>query len=235
MKTLSALALIWLLALVPALAQTAPEVRPVAAFHALKVSDGIVVTLTAGPSLRVEASADNAEFLARLKTEVSEGVLNVSFEHKLNESWSKNNRPRSLRVSVVAAPLSGIEANSGARVELNDAYSAPDLSLEVSSGAVVTAPALAAGSVRASLNSGAVATLGGQAQHLTVEASSGAVFKGQALQAVTCEATASSGGTVAVAVQEKLTARASSGGDVRYGGTPQVSRHTSSGGSVKSH
>jgi hypothetical protein len=233
MKTLSTLALLWLLALVPALAQTAPEVRAVAAFRALKVSDGIVVTLASGAAQRVEASADTPEFLARIKTEVSDGVLRVSFDHKLNESWSKDNRPRNLRVSVVAAPLTGIEASSGARVEVKNAYAPADLRLEASSGAVVAAPELAAGSVRVEVSSGAVASLGGKAQSLTVEVSSGAVFKGADLQATTCDARASSGGTIAVAVQDKLVARASSGGDVRYSGSPQVTKHTSSGGSVK--
>jgi hypothetical protein len=234
MKTLTALTLLWLLAFVPAFAQTAPEVRAVAAFRALKVSDGLLVTLTSGPAQRVEASADTPEFLARIKTEVSDGVLIVRFDHKLNEAWSKNNRPRNLRVSIVAASLTGIDASSGARVEVKDAYPAADFKLEASSGAVVVAPTFTATSVDASVSSGGVATLGGRVQRLAVRASSGGVFKGQDVQAATCEANAASGGTIDVAVRDQLTADASSGGDVRYVGSPKVSKHTSSGGTVKS-
>ncbi|MDO7848747.1 head GIN domain-containing protein [Hymenobacter sp. M29] len=233
MKNLLALALLWLLALVPALAQTAPEVRVVGAFRALKVSDGVQVTLVSGSTPRVEASADNEEFLNRLKTDVRDGVLRVSFEHKMNESWSKDNRPKNLRVSIVAAPLTGIEASSGSRVDVKNAYDAGDFTLEASSGAVVSAPSFTGRSVKASVSSGAVASLGGKVQSLNVQASSGGVFKGQDVQAATCDASASSGGTVAVAVQDKLVANASSGGDVRYSGSPQVTKHTSSGGSVK--
>ena len=234
MKTLSALVLLWVLAFAPALAQTAPEVRAVAPFRALKASDGLLVTVSTGAAQRVEASADNAEFLARIKTEVRDGVLRVSFEHKLNESWSKDNRPKNLRVSIVAAPLTGIDASSGARVEVKSTYAANDLKLEASSGAVITAPALTANSVQASVSSGGVATLGGKVQGLTVQAASGGVFKGQEMQATTCEADASSGGTIDVAVRDQLTAKVSSGGDVRYAGSPKVSKHTSSGGSIKS-
>jgi hypothetical protein len=234
MKKLPALALLWLLALVPALAQTAPEVRAVAAFRALKASDGLLVTVVSGTAQRVEASADTPEFLARIKTEVSDGVLKVSFDHKLNEAWSKDNRPKNLRVHIVAAPLTGIDASSGARVEVKDAYAAIDMKLEASSGAVITAPALTAQRVQASVSSGGVATLGGKVQSLRVQASSGGVFKGQDVQAATCEANASSGGVIGVAVQDELTAKASSGGDVRYAGSPKVSKHTSSGGTVKS-
>jgi len=235
MKNLTALALLWLLALVPALAQINPEVRSVGAFRALKASDGIIVTLTSGTAQHVEASADTPEFLARIKTEVSDGVLKVSFDHKLNEAWSKDNRPKNLRVNIVAAPLTGIDASSGARVEVKNAYAAGDVNLEASSGAVITAPELTAKSVQASVSSGGVATLGGKVQSLTVHASSGGVFKGQDVQAATCDANASSGGTIAVAVQDQLTANASSGGDVRYAGSPKaITKHTSSGGTVKS-
>ena len=232
MKKLTALALLWLLALVPAFAQTAPEVRSVAAFHALEVSGGVQVTLASGPTQRVEASADIPEFLGRIKTEVRDGVLKVSFEHKLNESWSKDNRPRNLRVSIVAAPLTGIEASSGSRVEMKNAYAAGDIRLAASSGATITAPNFTAKSVQASVSSGAVASLSGKVQSLDVRASSGGEFKGRDVQATTCEASASSGGSIAVGAQDKLTADASSGGSVRYASSAQVTRHTSSGGSV---
>ncbi|MDB5236418.1 MAG: hypothetical protein JWR44_3411 [Hymenobacter sp.] len=235
MKNLTALVLLWVLALAPALAQTAPEVRNVAAFHALSVSDGVQVTLVSGATQRVQVSAETPEFLARIKTEVRDGVLKVSFEHKLNESWSKENRPRNLRVSIVAAPLTGIEASSGSRVEVKNGYAVNDFKLEVSSGANVTAPGFTAKTVRAKVSSGGVASLSGKVQSLNVHASSGGEFKGLDVQATTCDASASSGGVVAVAVQDKLTADASSGGDVRYAGSPQVTKHTSSGGSVRSH
>ncbi|OGX89074.1 hypothetical protein BEN47_08060 [Hymenobacter lapidarius] len=234
MKNLTILALLWLLALVPALAQTAPEVRSLGNFTAVDVSGGVQVTLAAGPIQRVEASADTPELLARLKTEVRDGVLKVSFDHKLNEAWSKDNRPRNLRVSIVAAPLTALEVGSGSRVEVKNGYTVGDFRLEVGSGAVVSAPDFTAKSVQARVSSGGVATLSGNVESLNVQASSGGVFKGDNLQATACEASASSGGTVAVAVQKKLTANASSGGDVRYGGSPQaVTKHTSSGGSVK--
>ncbi|MFD2719123.1 head GIN domain-containing protein [Hymenobacter monticola] len=233
MKNFLFSALLWVLAFAPALAQTAPEVRMVGAFRALKVSDGIQVTLVSGSTQRVEASADNAEFLNRLKTDVTDGVLRVSFDHKLSETWGKDNRPKNLRVSIVAAPLTGIEASSGSRVDVKNAYAAGEFNLQASSGAVVSAPAFTANSVQATMSSGAVVTLGGKVQNLNVHASSGAVFKGQDVQAATCDASASSGGTVAVAVQDKLVAHASSGGDVRYSGSPQVTKRTSSGGSVK--
>ena len=232
MKTfvLPALALS-LLALVPAFAQTAPEVRSVASFHAVEVSNGIELQLASGTVQHVDASADDAEQLARLKTEVSGGVLKITFERKLTETWTMT-KTRHLRVSVTATSLTALHASSGARAEVVGAFTTQNLDVEVSSGATLKAN-FTSTDLRAQVSSGGVATLAGNAQRLDVGASSGGVFKGDDLLARACEASASSGGTVAVAVQETLTAHASSGGDVRYAGSPRVSKHTSSGGSVK--
>ncbi|MBD2770206.1 DUF2807 domain-containing protein [Hymenobacter sp. BT664] len=234
MKNLVVPALFWLLALVPALAQTAPEVRSVAAFHALEVSSGIEVSLTAGAAQRVEASADTPELRARLKTEVSDGVLKITFDRKADEVWGRKNFVRNLRVSVTAAPLTSLKASSGATVAVKGAYAPDNFRLDLSSGATLSAPDFTAKELQARVSSGGVAKLGGKIQRLDVQASSGGVFKGDNLQATTCDASASSGGNVAVAVQETLTADASSGGDVRYTGAPKLTKHTSSGGSVKS-
>ena len=232
MKTLTTLALLWLLAVLPAIAQTTPQARSVASFHIIEVSSGIELRLATGQPQLVEASADTPELLARLKTEVSDGVLKITFEREKDEVWGKKNYVRNLRVNVTAAPLTALKASSGATVIVAGPYATESLQLEVSSGATLKAefvtPAL-----QARVSSGGVATVTGKIQRLEVRASSGGEFKGNGLQATACEAAASSGGTVAVAVQETLTANASSGGDVRYSGSPKVTKHTSSGGSVK--
>ena len=233
MKTffLSAAALT-LLALVPAAAQTAPEVRTVASFHAIEVSNGIELRLASGTAQHVDATADDAEQLGRLKTEVRDGVLKITFERKLNETWTMA-KTRHLRVHVTATALTALYASSGSTVEVDGAFTTDKLDVQVSSGATLKG-SFTSTDLHAQVSSGGVATMGGNAQRLDVGASSGGVFKGGELLARACDASASSGGTVDVAVQETLTAKASSGGDVRYSGSPKdVTRHTSSGGSVK--
>ena len=231
MKTLSTLALLWLLALVPALAQTAPETRAVAAFRAVEVSSGVELRLAAGTAQRVEASADTPEILARLTTEVRNGVLKISFDREWSEKMGLKS-VRNLRVSVTAAGLTALKASSGATVNVAGPYAVDKLQLDLSSGATLRADFTAA-ALEAHVSSGGVATLSGTAQRLDVQASSGGEFKGAELRATACEAAASSGGLVAVAVRETLTADASSGGGVRYSGSPRVTKHTSSGGSVR--
>lgn len=233
MKNLPTLTLLWLLALVPALAQTAPEIRAVTTFHDLEVSNGIELHLTAASTQTVEVSADTPELRARIKTVVSDGVLKVSFERLKDEEWGKKNYVRHLRVNVAAAPLAGLRASSGAVIEVPDPYIINNLRVDLSSGAVLKAD-FTAKAVQAQVSSGGIATVTGNIQRLDVRASSGGIFKGKDLKAATCDASASSGGSIAVAVQDALVAEASSGGGVRYSGSPQVTKHTSSGGSVSS-
>jgi len=232
MKNLTATAFFCLLATGGAFAQTAPQVRAVASFHAVEVSNGIELRLTPGTSQRVEASADNADQLERLKTDVRDGVLKISFDRELSEVVTMKNT-RHLLVNVTATTLTALRASSGARAEVVGAFTTGQLDVAVSSGATLKAN-FTSSALQAQVSSGGVATLAGTTQRLDVGASSGGVFKGDGLTARACDASASSGGTVAVAVQETLTAQASSGGDVRYSGSPRVTKRTSSGGSVKS-
>lgn len=231
MKNFPTTALLCFLSTGTVFAQTAPQVRNVASFHAVEVGNGIELLLASGSTQRVEASADDADQLERLKTEVRNGVLKISFERELKETWGMKNT-RHLRVSVTATSLTALHASSGARAEVMGAFTTQQLDVEVSSGATLKAN-FSSTDLRAQVSSGGVATMAGNAQRLDVGASSGGVFKGDALTARACDASASSGGNVAIAVQETLTASASSGGDVRYSGSPRVNKHTSSGGSVK--
>ncbi|WP_460503490.1 head GIN domain-containing protein [Hymenobacter agri] len=231
MKNLPATALFCLLSTATAWAQTAPQVRNVAAFHAVEVGSGIELRLAPGSTQRVEASADDADQLERLKTEVRNGVLVISYDRALTESMGFN-KPRHLRVNATATTLTALHANSGAKAEVTAPFTTQKLDVEASSGASLRATFVST-DLRAQVSSGGVATLAGSAQRLEVGASSGGVFKGEGLAAKVCEASASSGGNLLVTVQETLTATASSGGDIRYTGSPRVRKHTSSGGSVK--
>ena len=231
MKNFTASAFFCLVSTGAALAQTAPQVRSVASFHAVEVGSGVELRLTSGTAQRVEASADDADQLERLTTEVRDGVLKISFDRAWAESLGLKN-VRHLLVNVTATSLTALHASSGAHAEVMGAFTTQGLDVAASSGATIRAT-FTSTDLRAQVSSGGVATLAGTAQRLDVGASSGGEFKGSELLARACDAKASSGGNVAVAVQETLTANASSGGDVRYSGSPRVSKHTSSGGSVK--
>ena len=138
MKKLLFPALFSLLAQLPALAQTSPEVRTVADFHAVEVSSGIDLRLTPGTTQRVEASADTPEHLADLKTEVRDGVLKISYDWGLKDLRGMKNT-RHLHVNVTATSLTALRASSGSRAEVVGAFTSPNMQVEVSSGATLKA------------------------------------------------------------------------------------------------
>lgn len=232
MKNLVLPALLSLVALVPALAQTAAQVRPVAQFHAIKVGSGIALDLTAGHTQRVEASAETDVLRDRIKTTVEDGVLVIKYETP-DDNVRRNTSTQHLRVAVTADQLTALEAGSGAAVDAKGDYAAPNFQLDVSSGASLRAD-MATTDLTVRQGSGSVVTLKGKAPHLDIRTGSGSVFNGKDLQTDKCEAQASSGSTLKIAVRETLVAEASSGASIKYQGAPAVTKRTGSGGSVRS-
>ena len=224
--------LLWLLALVPALAQTDAQVRPVAAFHSVKVGSGIALDLTAGAVQRVEASAATAELRDRIKTTVEDGVLTIHYENP-DDNNRRNSSTQHLRVAVTADQLTALTAGSGAAVDARGDYAAPTFQLDVSSGASLRAD-IATTDLTVRQGSGSVITLKGKAPHLDIRTGSGSVFNGKDLQTDKCEAQASSGSVLKIAVREALVADASSGASIKYEGAATVTKRTGSGGSVRS-
>ena len=229
MKKLLLPALLSLAALAPAAAQST-QTRTVPTFHAIQVSTGIELDLTAGHSQRVEVSAATDAYRDHIETTVKDGVLVLRYKN----DDDRNNRDRTnkrLRVAVTADELTALSVSSGSSVRTSGDFDAPEFKLDVSSGATVKA-GLDTRTLTVRQSSGSSADLSGRATSLDVQSSSGATFDAHDLQTERCRAQASSGSSVRVAVKDDLVAQASSGGSVNYKGSPQLTKHTSSGGSV---
>ena len=228
MKTLLLAALLSAAALPPVFAQDA-QVRAVPAFQAINVGTGIELTLTAGPTQRVEVSADTDELRDRIETTVKNGVLTLRYEQP--KPWRNDRRNQHLRVAVTADELTALTAGSGAAVRTTGDFDAAEFRLDVSSGASVKA-GLATTTLTVRQSSGSSADLSGHATTLDVQSSSGAECDAKDLLADRCRAQASSGSSIRIAVKDDLVAQASSGGSISYKGSPQLTKSTSSGGEV---
>jgi hypothetical protein len=230
MKNLLLPAVLWSLALVPALAQSA-QTRAVPTFHAIKVGTGIELALTAGRSQRVEVSAATDEYRNRIETTVEDGVLTLRYKSPDDRQGRNDRTNKHLRVAVTADELTALTASSGSSVHTSGDFDAAEFKLDVSSGASVKA-GLDTGTLTVRQSSGSTADLSGRATSLDVQSSSGATFDAADLRTDRCRAQASSGSSVHVAVKDDLVAQASSGGSISYNGSPQLTKRTSSGGSV---
>lgn len=208
------------------------QVRNVSAFTGIKVSNGIELVLKQGSTEAVAVSASETEYRDRIKTEVENGVLKIYYDN--GKMWKAlDKKKKSLKAYVSAVTLKLLHANSGAYVNIEGSIKSDELDIEVTSGASVNGT-LTGGQVKASLNSGASASLSGNFEQLTVKTSSGAHFKGFSLVTQNCEASASSGAKIEISVNKELDVHASSGGTVYYKGSCSVKNISiNSGGSVK--
>lgn len=200
-------------------------------FSKLSVSSGVQLYLTQGNETSLAISVADPRYEERFKTEVEDGVLKIYYDNK-GMNWS-NDKNRKLKAYLSVKSLDAIKASAGSMVTVSNTFAAGDLTINSSSGAILTG-AFKAASITADVSSGAMITASGSAPKVTVSASSGAIFKGFGLTSQYCTASANSGGAVNIEVQKELTASANSGGGVTYKGNATVTKGTvNSGGSVR--
>ena len=206
------------------------EVRKVSGYHAIEVSNGIVLIISQSNDEAVAVSASSPEIRNRIKTEVENGKLKIYFDNSGLKDWKNN---KQLKAYVSFKNLDGLEANSGADVSTDGNINVSTMNMNLSSGAgfdgMVTATHL-----DIDQSSGSDMHIKGKVDDLKIKTSSGSDFNGYDLLSETCNADASSGSDIEITVNKELQAQASSGGGINYKGNGSVtSVSNSSGGKVK--
>jgi len=204
--------------------------RTVADFHAIHVATGIHLFLTQGSTKGIAVSASAPEYRDRIQTEVKNGVLHIYYD---TDKWKWfDMHGKELKVYVSCVTLDGLEASSGAKVEVDGTIKSDNFSMDFSSGAKFTGK-VEASDLKVEQSSGAQSTISGKAGHLRATSSSGSHLHGYDLLAGVCDVSASSGGSVDISVEKEMQVSAHSGGRIRYQGAGVIKEvHTSSGGSV---
>lgn len=204
--------------------------RQVADFHAIHVSTGIHLFLTQGKEKGVAVSASQPEYRDRIQTEVKNGVLHIYYD---TEKWKWfDMHGKELRVYVSCVTLDGLEASSGAKVEVDGTIKSDNFTMEFSSGAKFSGK-VQASDLKVDQSSGAQSSISGTAGHLRASATSGSHLHGYDLVAGICEVSANSGGGIDISVEKEMEVSAHSGGRIRYQGAGVIKEvHTGSGGSV---
>lgn len=206
-------------------------VRHVGSFHAIRVSNGIQLTIKQGSEEAVAVSADDPELRDRIITEVVDGVLKISFDHNLWKAFRKGNRR--LKAYVSFKNIDKLHGSSGSLTKVDGLLTANGFDVDLSSGAEFNGD-IKATSLSVDQSSGSTMRISGNVQTIKVGTSSGATFHGYELVSDNCSADASSGGSIQITVNKSLSAEASSGGGIRYKGSGTVtSVSTGSGGSVR--
>ena len=178
------------------------EKRDVGSFHGVDVGGIFQVEILAQKDFSVEIEADD-NLLRLIKTEVNDGVLNISSESSIK---SKN----TIRVRISAPDIDSIGASGASKVSVTDLKTS-DLKLDASGDSKVT--------------------LAGEAGNLSVELSGASGLEAEGLEAETVSVDASGASCASVNVLEQLEAKAAGASKIIYSGSPKKVEKKSSGAS----
>lgn len=208
------------------------QVRDVKNFHAIKVSNGIELTLTQSGSEAVAVSATDIEDRDKIKTVVEDGVLKIYFDVDTWKWWRNNRGTKRLRAYVSVIKLDDLDMSSGSSVKVEGEIKSDKLGLDISSGAQFNGK-IEVGSLSVDQSSGAQVNISGKASSINIDGSSGSVFNGYELIVENADIDTSSGSVAELTINKELSAEASSGGSIRFKGSGVIRNiKTGSGGAV---
>ena len=208
------------------------EKRTVPSFHGIEVSTGIKLILTSGDAEAVAVSASKPEFVEHIVTKVENGILKIYYQKKIN-AINSNRENKDLKAYVSYKMLDQLDANTGARVEIEGTLKSASVRMNVNTGAMINGR-VDIGDLSVDQNTGSIVTLTGEAGKLKVEGDTGSIFKGSDLKTDNCNASCSTGAGIYIRVEKELYAKANTGGFVKYSGNAGIREvKTNSGGQVK--
>lgn len=202
------------------------ELRNVPAFSGIKVSGAITVYLTHGTQSALAVSASEEKFRDNIKTEVSNGILNISFSN----NGLKFNGDKHLRAYVAFTDLSLIEASGASEIILNDIFKQSDSKIKLS-GASDVRGNVAMENLFIDLSGASTTKIAGEVKNLKIEASGASDVKSYDLVTENSSVIISGASDVKLTVTNSIKAKASGASNLFYKGNPKSREISSSGAS----
>lgn len=202
------------------------SLRTVGTFHSIRVSNGIDLFLSQDETESLAVSALKAEYRDRIKTEVEDGVLKISFDNnRFNFSG-----PMKLRAYIGFKELRRIVASGASDVIATSTISVKELTIDMS-GASDFKAALDVGVFTAKLTGASDAKLSGKASSVNIDASGASDVKAFELVTDYCNVESSGASDVQITVNRELSAKASGASDIHYKGDAVIKNMQASGAS----
>ena len=204
------------------------QARTVGSFHGIKVSNAFDVIIQQGNDEGVVVSASEEKYRSRIKTEVINGVLHISFDNGNVWKWSSENRKLKAYVSV--KNLDMIEASGACDVKVDGVLKGGKLKVQLSGASSLKGEVkftdLVIGQSGASDSK-----ITGSVTNLDIDVSGASDFKGFDLITENCKAEASGASDIRITVNKDLRVNASGASDVEYKGSAMISDFKTSGAS----
>jgi hypothetical protein len=203
------------------------EVRQVSGFTAIDVSGAIDLYLSQGKEEGVAVSASSDEIRARIKTEITNGVLRIYFDAK-GLNWKRWGNHK-MKAYITFIRVGRIEASGACNLKTTDPIQQSELKLEMSGASDFTGE-VKVDKLRLDASGASNIQLKGSAATVTIDATGASIIKCYELQSEMAKVNASGASSVRLTVNKELSADASGGSTLFYKGTGLIRDISSSGG-----
>lgn len=204
------------------------EVRQAKNYHGINVSNAFDVYLSQSNDEAVAVSASETKYRERIKVEVKDGILYISYDSDGKMGWGNGNKK--LKAYIAFRQIKKLSVSGACDVFISGTLKADELSIN-QSGASDLKGKLVVNKLMVDLSGASDITVTGTATQLSVEASGASDFKGYDLNTDICDARASGASDIKITVNKELSAHASGASDVRYKGNGVIRDIKSSGSS----
>lgn len=204
------------------------EVRQAKGYHGINVSGSFDVYLNQSNEEAVAVSAAETKYQQRIKVEVKEGILYISYNQEGKMSWGNGNKK--LKAYISCKQIDKLNVSGACDVYISGILKAENLFIQ-QSGASDIKGKIDVNKLTVDLSGASDITITGTATQLSIEASGASDFKGFDLVSDICDARASGASDIKITVNKELSAHASGASDVRYKGNGVMRDIKSSGAS----
>ncbi len=202
------------------------EVRNVGSFSAIKASGGIDIYLSQSDDYALAVSASEEKYRDAIKTEVQNGVLNISY----NGSAIRFNSNLRLRAYISFRTLESLEASGACDFIINGNFKGNSLRIKLS-GASDVKGKINFENLDLNLSGASTLKVYGNVTNLKINASGASDVKNYELVADNCVADISGASDIKITVNKSLNARASGASSLNYKGNPDKKDVTATGAS----
>ncbi len=205
------------------------EIRTVGDFTGIRVSGGISVYLSQGTTNAVAVSMDDEKDSDKIKTEVKDGILNISLNSSNWKTWNWKNR--NIKAYVTIKDIELIKASGACAIHIVDKITANNLKAEMSGASSFKGGELKVNTFKLEVNGASSVILKGSANETFFDVSGASNIRGYEFEIAECKAEASGASTIQLHVTKELKVEASGASTIRYKGSPAIKDIETSGAS----
>lgn len=200
------------------------ESRELKGFDRLSLSNAVEATVTQGDAIKVKVSADSADTLKKVKTEVKDGTLSV----RLDEGWCFRCE---VKVEVVMPKLARLDLSGASKAQVDGAFG-PQLELEASGASKATVRGLKAAALKAHASGASELSLTGTVTALEIEASGSSEIEAPKLACQNVKVELSGASSAELRAEAGIDADLSGASTVTVSGKP-AQRHVDTSGASR--